>query len=85
MKRELLVHPVGYCILLLGLLVAVLFTFAVWPDPVLMRLGFAALGIGYFGWGIAVHTKLHDLTQRIVLEYLGIAAVAVALLWLVTV
>ncbi len=85
MKREVILHPLAYVVLIGGLVTSIGYTFTVWPDTQLLRLGFVALGIGYVLWGISVHARTKDLTMNITLEYFGAALLAVTLLCLLTI
>jgi len=85
MKREVLLHPLSYCILIGGLVSSIGYSFTVWPDKDLLRIGFLTLGIAYVLWGVWIHKRTGDLTKNIVLEYCAAAVLAVSLLYLITI
>lgn len=84
MIKELKKHTIAYIILVLFLVLGVVLFLGAWPDKNLQRLIGVSIGIFYLIWGILTHLHSANITQKIVLEYLGVSALASLLLILIT-
>lgn len=84
LKQEFKAHKVSYIILVFELVAFVVLFMAAWPNRFLQRLLILLLVFFYVLWGVMTHFKNEHLTIRILLEYLGVAAVAGVVLLLVT-
>lgn len=77
-------HFWSYTVLLIVLvLLSVLFLLA-WPNHAWQRVVILAIMLVYFVWGVVTHLKTYCITKRVVLEYLGVALLAGAMLWVIT-
>lgn len=84
MNPELSKHKLAYFILLLGLLFVVVSFLAFWPNSFLQRLVIVFLAVFYVSWGIFTHAKNHDLSRKIVQEYIAVALLASGMLFIIT-
>lgn len=84
MIQELNKHKLAYLILILGLVLGVIFFLGAWPDRHLQRIVAIGISVFYLLWGILTHFKSKHINNKIVLEYVGVGALAGLLLILVT-
>jgi hypothetical protein len=80
MRWELWQHRRAYSILIVGLVGAIAIFMATWPNMWAMRLVAVVTALFYAVWGITTHIKTSHLTQRVILEYCGIAVLGAVLL-----
>ena len=84
LKQEFLAHKISYLVLLLELIAFVTLFMAAWPNRFLQRLLILLLVFFYVLWGMITHFKSDHLTKNILFEYLAVALIAGAILFLVT-
>lgn len=82
MLKEFLSHRLAYLTLIIGLIFFSIMFFFVWPDREVAKYLILILSVFYILWGILVHTKSSKPTLRIVLEYISIAMLAAASLYI---
>jgi hypothetical protein len=85
MKWELTRHKWAYAILAGILLLFVVTFMAVWPNRQWQRVLIIGLVLSYILWGAITHVKAQHITKQILYEYIGIAVLAGAMLYMVTV
>lgn len=85
MLKELKKHKLAYLVLVVGLILGVALFLGSWPDRKLQRLVSIGISIFYFIWGVLTHLKNGHISRRIVMEYLGVGALAGLLLVLITI
>jgi len=84
LKQEFTTHRRAYILLLVELITFVTLFMAAWPNRFLQRILILLLVVFYVLWGASTHFKNDHLTKSILMEYLGVAAIAGAVLFLVT-
>jgi len=84
MLKELRKHRFVYIVLIVGLFLGVVLFLGSWPDRSLQRLVSIGIAVFYILWGILTHLKDDHITRKVVLEYLGVGALAGLLLVLIT-
>jgi hypothetical protein len=84
MLKEIKKHKLIYLVLVSGLGLGVVLFLGSWPDRRLQRIVSLGIAIFYFVWGILAHLKDGQVTKQVVLEYLGVGALAGLLLTLIT-
>lgn len=84
MFKELQKYTIDY-VMMYGILIALLFLYFFYnPDLVSQRIIAISGGVFYFFWGLLHHSKIKDLTEKIVLEYFFISLFASSVLYLLT-
>ena len=71
-------------VLIVGLILGVVLFLGSWPDRQLQRLVSIGIAVFYIIWGVLTHLREAHLTNRVVLEYLGVGLLAGLLLVLIT-
>jgi len=84
LKLEIIRHKYAYAVLLAEMAIFILLFLAAWPNLILQRfLIFFMVGF-YVLWGSVTHLKANHFSDRIFLEYVGVAGLAGLLLFLIT-
>ena len=84
MLQEIKEHKLSYLVLIVGLILGVVLFLGSWPDRQLQRLVSIGIAVFYIIWGVLTHLREAHLTNRVVLEYLGVGVLAGLLLVLIT-
>lgn len=84
MLQEIKEHKLSYLVLIVGLILGVVLFLGSWPDRQLQRLVSIGIAVFYIIWGVLTHLREAHLTNRVVLEYLGVGLLAGLLLVLIT-
>lgn len=82
--QEFKIHQKAYLVLMAGLLLITVAFFAAWPSRLWQRVLALMISFFYFGWGVITHLKTNHITQRVIWEYFGVAAIAAISLLLIT-
>jgi hypothetical protein len=84
MHQEIFKHKLAYFTLVVGLTAFVFCFLGFWPNRVLQRWSILGIEVYYFVWGVITHVKSDTLSKRVAAEYAGVAALAGAILLLIT-